>query len=62
MKSHTTETKRPDRDDNLKHIIRVEYLHAVHRINKDKNYCSNSDALRDNRPKCIINSHLSVRH
>ena len=62
MKSHTAETKRPDRDNNLIYIIKVEYLHAVCRINKGRNYCSISDVLRDNRPKCMIDSHLSVRH
>ena len=42
--------------------MRAGYLHAVYRVNEDRNYCSISDVLRDNRPKCIINSHLSARH
>ena len=54
--------RRLNRDNNLIHTIKAEYLHAVYRINKDRNYCSISDILRDNRPKCMINSYLSIRH
>ena len=54
--------KRSDRDNNLIYIIRAEYLYAVHRVNKDRNYCSISDIIRDNRSKCMIDSHISVRH
>ena len=62
MKSHTAEIKRLNRDNNLIYIMRAEYLHTVCRVNEDRNYCSISDVLRDNRPKCIIDSHLSIRH
>ena len=62
MRSHTIEIKRLNRDNNLIYIIKAEYLYAVYRINKDRNYCSISDILKDNRPKYIINSYLSVRH
>ena len=54
--------KRLNRDNNLIYIIKAEYLHAVYRINEDRNYCSISDVLRDNRPKCMISSHLNIRH
>ena len=62
MKSHTAEIKRSDRDNNLIHIMKAGYPHAVCRINKGRNYCSISDVLRDNRSKCIIDSHLSIEH
>ena len=62
MKSHTVEMKRLIRDNNLIYIMRAEYLHAVCRINEDRNYCSISNVLRDSRSKCMIDSHLSVRH
>ena len=61
MKSHTAEKKRSDRDNNLVHTIKAEYSHTVYRINEGRNYCSISDVLRDNRSKCIIDSHLSIR-
>ena len=54
--------KRSDRDNNLIYTVRAEYLHTVYRINKGRNYCSISDILRDNRPKCMIDSYLSIRH
>ena len=54
--------KRLNRDDNLIYIMKAEYLYAVYRVNKGRNYCSISDVLRDNRPKCMIDSHLSIRH
>ena len=54
--------KRLNRDNNLIYTVRAEYSYAIYRINKDRNYCSISDVLRDNRSKCIINSHLSIRH
>ena len=62
MKGYTAEIKRLNRDNNLIHIIRAEHLYAIYRANKDRNYCSISDTLRDNRPKCMISSHLSIRH
>ena len=62
MKSYTAETKRLNRGNNLIYTVRAEYSHTVYRVNKGRNYCSISDALRDNRPKHMINSHLSVRH
>ena len=42
--------------------MRAGYLHAVYRINEDRNYCSISDILRDNRSKHIVDSHLSARY
>ena len=54
--------KRLNRGNNLIYTVRAEYLYAVHRINKGRNYCSISDALRDNRSKCMIDSHLSIRY
>ena len=54
--------KRLNKDNNLIYIMRAEYLHAVCRVNEGRNYCSISDVLRDNRPKYIISSHLSIRH
>ena len=62
VKSHTAEMKRSDRDNNLIYTIRAEYLYAVYRVNKGRNYCSISDVLRDNRAKCIVDSHLSVKY
>ena len=62
VKSHTAEIKGLNRDNNLIHTIRAEYLHIVYRVNKGRNYCSISDVIRDNRPKCIVDSHLNARH
>ena len=62
MKSHTAEVKGPNRGNNLIYIMRAGYLYAVYRVNKGRNYCSISDVIRDNRPKCMIGSHLSVRY
>ena len=62
IKGYTTEIKRLNRGNNLVYIMRAGHLHAIYRTNKDRNYCSISDALRDNRPKYIISSHLSIRH
>ena len=54
--------KRLNRDNNLIYTVRAEYLYTVYRVNKSRNYCSISDILRDNRPKCMINSYLSIRY
>ena len=54
--------KRLNRGNNLIYIMRAEYLHAIYRANEGRNYRSISDILRDNRLKCMISSHLSIRH
>ena len=54
--------KELNRDNNLIYIIEAEYLYTVCRVNKDRNYCSISDVIRDNRPKCMVDSHLSIRY
>ena len=62
VKDYTAEMKRLDRDNNLIYIMRAGHLHTIYRANKGRNYRSISDVLRDNRPKCMISSHLSIRH
>ena len=62
VEGYTAEIKRLNRDNNLVHIIEAGHSHAICRANKGRNYCSISDALKDNRPKCIISSYLSIRH
>ena len=62
MKGYTAETKRMNKDNNLIHTMRAEHSYAIYRANEGRNYCSISDILRDNRPKCMISSHLSIRH
>ena len=61
VENYTTETKRLNRGNNLVYIMRAEHLYAIYRTNKGRNYCSISDVLRDNRPKYMISSHLSIR-
>ena len=62
MKDYTAEIKRLNRDNNLIYTMKAGYLYTIYRTNKGRNYCSISDVLRDNRPKYIISSHLSIRH